>query len=82
MDTNTVTSIGSNAFIGCSSLTVVDLKYSVKTIGTDAFKNCMNLVKLTIKNPDCNIAASTNTIPNSTVIYAFSGSTAETYKNT
>lgn len=82
MDTNTVTSIGSNAFIGCSSLTVVDLKYSVKTIGTDAFKNCMNLVKLTIKNPDCNIAASTNTIPNSTVIYAFSGSTAETYKKT
>ena len=84
---NTVTEIGANAFEGCTSLTSINLPYSVKKIGKDAFKGCINLTKVTVKNPECVFAAlnseeevkEDNTFPNSTTLYGFKGSTAETY---
>ena len=47
---NSVTSIGSYAFYGCSSLTTVSIPNSVTSIGEGAFSGCNNLEKLEI---DC-----------------------------
>lgn len=44
----TVTSIGSNAFIGCSSLTAVDIPESVNIIGDYVFSRCSSLKSITI----------------------------------
>ena len=40
---NSVTSIGSSAFYGCSGLTSVNIPSSVKSIGYEAFKECNGL---------------------------------------
>ncbi len=44
----TVTTIGSNAFNGCTSLTTVSGMYSLQSIGAEAFKNCQSLASITI----------------------------------
>lgn len=46
----TVTSIGSNAFRNCSSLTTVTIGNSVETIGSYAFSGCSSLTSITIPN--------------------------------
>lgn len=46
-----VTSIGSNAFEGCSELTDVTILDNVLSIGTSAFYDCSNLKNITL--PDC-----------------------------
>ena len=46
-----ITSIGNNAFYGCSSLTEVTIPDSVKEIGGGAFYSCKKLKR--IKIPDC-----------------------------
>jgi hypothetical protein len=45
-----VTSIGSNAFYSCTSLTDVTIPNSVTNIGMQAFKFCINLSDITIPN--------------------------------
>ena len=46
---NSVTSIGSGAFSGCTSLTSVTIPSSVTNIGSDAFHNCTSLTSVTVE---------------------------------
>ena len=48
--TYTVTSIGNNAFSGCSGLTSIEIPNSVTSIGELAFASCSSLTSVTIGN--------------------------------
>ncbi|WP_024862243.1 leucine-rich repeat protein [Ruminococcus flavefaciens] len=81
----TVTEIGFNAFLSCSSLKTVTIPASVKEIKQQAFYKCESLEEIYILNPECNICEHWNTtISNdeeeySGVIRGYKGSTAEKY---
>ena len=93
---NSVTSIGDDAFSGCSGLTSVTIPNSVTSIGTSAFKRCFGLTSVTIPNSvtsigyeafcDCSRLTSV-TIPNSVTtigswaFYSCSGLTSVTIGN-
>ena len=52
---NSVTSIGSSAFYGCSSLTSITIPNSVTSIGDEAFYHCSGLTSISIPNSVTNI---------------------------
>lgn len=52
---DSVTSIGSWAFYGCTSLTAIEIPNSVTDIGDRAFSGCHKLEKLSIGNPKCKL---------------------------
>ena len=82
--TYSVTSIGSSAFYGCSSLTSITIPNSVTSIGSSAFYDCSSLTSITIPNSVTSIdsyafsncsSLTSITIPNSVTSigsYAFS----------
>jgi hypothetical protein len=55
---NSVTSIGDNAFVNCSGLTSVTIPNSVTSIGDYAFSDCYRLTNVTIGNSVTNIGGS------------------------
>ena len=55
---DSVTSIGDDAFSGCSSLSTITIPDSVKTIGNRAFSYCRRLSTITIPNSVTSIADS------------------------
>ncbi|MBR3938887.1 MAG: leucine-rich repeat domain-containing protein, partial [Bacteroidales bacterium] len=70
---NSVTSIGSSAFSGCSGLTSVTIGNSVTSIGSNAFYGCSGLTSVTIGNSVTSIGSS--------AFYECSGLTSVTIPN-
>ncbi|MGM9820441.1 MAG: leucine-rich repeat protein [Candidatus Onthomorpha sp.] len=91
--TYSVTSIGGNAFSGCSSLTSVNIPNSVTSIGNSAFSGCSSLTSVNIPNSVTSIgnyafvgcsSLTSVTIPNSVTSIgnsAFSGCSSLTSVN-
>ena len=78
---DSVTEIGMRAFNGCLNLSNITIPESVTKIGENAFNICSKLKYMKVLNPGCEFQDGWG-IPNSTVIYGYVGSTAETYAST
>ena len=91
---NSVTAIASFAFRGCPLESIIIPK-SVTIIGKDAFSPAIRVYNningenrqpetigaksITIENPECNIADSSDTITDIAIIYGYENSTAQAY---
>ena len=76
---DSVTIIKSQAFGNNLKLTHITIPASVTTIEWQAFWYCDNLASITILSKDVEIHDYSTTIPENTIIYGYSGSTAEAY---
>lgn len=76
-----VESIGSYAFAQCTALENVVVPATTTNIGDSAFAWCQNLDTIEIKNKNCVVYDSSNTIYVDTTIIAPVGSKAQTYAN-
>ena len=76
---DSMTVIGSQAFWDCISLKNITIPMSVTKIGYNAFAVCENLESITIYSKSAMIFKSSDTIPESAIIYGGKGSTAEEY---
>ncbi|MCQ2435750.1 MAG: leucine-rich repeat domain-containing protein [Clostridia bacterium] len=74
-----VTSIGENAFDGCTHLTSVTIPNNVLSVGNYAFDNCTGLELIWFESKTTSIFDSSYTIPSNATIYGYLGSTAEAY---
>jgi hypothetical protein len=75
----TVTSIEEYAFNNCTYLSQIIIPSSVTNIGKLAFNLCDGMGKIFILNPDATIYDNKQTFSTASIIYGFSGSTAESY---
>lgn len=76
---DTVTSIGQMAFTNCDRLTEITLPQSVQSVDASAFASCEALDTITILNPQCDLAASGDTLSSNSRIRGYLDSTAHTY---
>lgn len=76
---SSVETIAHHVFYGCSSLTSVEIPSNVKSIGYNAFDDCSELSTIKILNSECDIWDSMYTIPEDTIIYGYTNSTAQSY---
>lgn len=77
-----VKSVSSWSFANFSELQSVVLPAGIGSVGADAFRECTKLQAVYVLNSKCNIYASsaqTLGVPGYTVIYGYSGSTAQTW---
>ena len=75
----TLTTIGASAFQYCDLMTSIIIPISVTSIGKYAFESAYEMTAIYILNPDCEIYDQRYTFEDSTVIYGYEGSTAESY---
>lgn len=78
---NSVIYISNVAFGHCDSLTSITIPNNVTYIGNRSFYECNNLESIIIENPNCEIEPYYigDTIPDTTTIYGYTGSTAQAY---
>lgn len=75
---NSLTEFDGYTFAGCTSLKSIIIPESVTTI-YGFFDGCSNLESVTILNKDCIFPDFGTITPTNTIIYGYTGSTAETY---
>ncbi|MBR0413908.1 MAG: leucine-rich repeat protein, partial [Clostridia bacterium] len=76
---DSVTYIADQVFDGCTGLKTVTIPESVVSIGYGAFWNCSNLSNITIRNYNCEISDSSDTISSTAKICSHANSTAKAY---
>jgi hypothetical protein len=76
---NSVTSIKNGAFFNCTGLATITIPSSVTSVESSVFYNCTHLNSIKFMSAATTISANADVIPTSTVIYGYTGSTAESY---
>ena len=74
-----MTTVGENAFSGCTGLTEIAIPDSVTSIGDHAFDGCTGLKTITIPESVTSIGNGTFDNCNNLIIRGYTGSFAETY---
>ncbi|MCM1507835.1 MAG: leucine-rich repeat protein [Ruminococcus flavefaciens] len=68
-----------NAFSECESLKEVTIPKNVMSLSSNTFLKCSSLEKIVVLNPECEFSTSLGGNKEKTVIYGYTGSTAQTY---